>query len=221
VTGRHARSAGFTLLEMLVVLTLLAIFAVTLAGGLRFGVQAERHVGSKALSNDALWRAERFLGERLSAAQPVWVHAQPRGRVAFTGGPADMAFMAPTPQSFGGVGLAHYLLHVETDGHLARLSVRVSTARPGEAAPAPLGSAELLNGVLSIHFSYYGRTPDGSQFGWQSDWVDRHDMPQLISIHAEPSRADRQIPIDMMIRPRVDIGVECQLNVQTASCLGQ
>ena len=220
VSREDAGAWGFTLLEMLGVLALLAIFAVTLAGGLRFGGQAEQHVGSRALSNDAMWRAERFLRERLSVAQPIWVRGQPRGHVAFTGGPGDMVFFAPTPQSYGGVGFSRYVLRVETVGDVSRLLVSVATARPGEAEPELLGAAELVNGTLSIHFAYYGSLLGGGQFGWQPDWIDRTVMPQLISIRAQPKGADPTAVLDVTLRPRVDIDVPCQLNVQTVSCLG-
>ena len=212
--------SGFTLLEMLIVLALLAIFAATLAGSLRFGVTAEGHVSFRAASDDAVWRAERFLRDRLSDAQPVWIRDEHKGHVDFAGEANRMEFLAPTLQSFGGIGLSRYRLAVEMADAHARLLAQVLTAHPGDPGSRNIGSTVLLTDALSIRFAYYGKQKNDDHTAWQSSWNERGDMPELVSIHAENPAGEKGTVLDFAVRPRVDIDVDCELDVQTASCRG-
>jgi len=211
---------GFTLLEMLVVLALLCVFAVTLAGSLRFGVIAEGHVSGRAAAADAVWRAERFLRDRLSDAQPVWIRDERKGHVDFAGDANRMEFLAPTAQSLGGIGFSRYQLAVDTGNAHARLLARVLTAHPGDMELADIGSVVLLADALSIRFAYYGKQPKDGHAAWQPSWNERSDMPQLVSIRAEDPAGEKGTVIDVIVRPRIDIDVDCELDVQTASCRG-
>lgn len=197
---RAFRDGGFTLLELLVGVTLLAIFAVMLSGGFSFGLEADRQVNEGALTTDGMLRTAGFLRERIQLAQPIWVDSPNAGHVDFSGTESSLEFLAPTPQSLGGIGFLRYVFTVEADGSHRRLIGRVEPRElsPGQAA---LASSTLIYDASSVVFTYYGKRADGSTSAWQSSWIGRHDMPRLVAVRAISSGPIPQIVISLACTP--------------------
>jgi general secretion pathway protein J len=211
---------GFTLLEMLVAVTLLAIFAVALAGALRFGIRAEDHVSGTVFTEGRFARAESFLRERIGHAEPIWIPSTGRGHVAFRGDQTSMEFWAPTPQSLGGIGFIQYKLTTgQSTRALRLLSQVVQQATDGRAEP--LASTVLLDDVSELHFSYFGRMDKGEGSTWQQAWIDRTTLPQLIAVQAQSRGWGAASHLRLVIHPRIDIDAACQLDAQTMSCIGR
>src|SRR5579864_2460479 len=63
--------AGFTLLELLISLTLLAVLSAILFGGLRFGTRAWERSEVMASETDEIAIAQNFLRRQLSDAYPL------------------------------------------------------------------------------------------------------------------------------------------------------
>ena len=114
-TGRdgtsHLDAAGFTLLELLISLTLLAALSTILFGGLRFGTRAWERSEAQAAETDEIAVAQNFLRRQLSEAYPLVTTADPTGaRIYFEGGSDSLQFLAPAPAALAAGGRSRFAL---------------------------------------------------------------------------------------------------------------
>ena len=93
-----AGAAGFTLLELLVAITLLGLLMAALFGGLRLGARAWDIGAERIAAATRLQTAQQFIRTRLSEALPAFV-VLPDGEeiVAFQGTSEEMSFVGTLP----------------------------------------------------------------------------------------------------------------------------
>ncbi|VVQ01783.1 hypothetical protein PS910_03878 [Pseudomonas fluorescens] len=171
------RQAGFTLLEVLVVISLLGLLlglvGAALVGSNRAVAKAQRY----SADLDELRATQRFLRQSLSQVLPLSaLGADGKHTATFEGGADSVIFYAPLPSSVGG-GLYRQRLvrrdhRLETD--LARLDGRRLQAW-GEPQP-------LLDGVRSLELSYRGYSPLGKPTGWLREWPWPERVPQSVRV---------------------------------------
>ena len=94
--------AGFTLLELLVAMTLLGLLMMALFGGLQLGARVWE-VSERALDDEGRTLAvRRFLHDRLEQAFPVrHRHTEGSGGIIFSGDRTTLRFVSTMPDSLG------------------------------------------------------------------------------------------------------------------------
>ncbi len=178
---------GFTLLEIMIVLSLLGVL-LTLVGGALLGanravLKAQRYT----VSLDETRAAQQFLRTSISEALPLDVtedDSQTNG--FFTGSAQRMQFVATLPGVLGG-GIQRFTLQLA--GPEAHRDLQVAFARFESAAqasvPASRGEPQvLLKNVEDLQFSYRGISPKGQHTGWVSDWPWSQRLPHAVRIAA-------------------------------------
>ncbi|MGH6644657.1 MAG: prepilin-type N-terminal cleavage/methylation domain-containing protein, partial [Bradyrhizobium sp.] len=154
----YVRTAGFTLVEMLLALAILGLLSVLLFGGFRFGLRAWE-VGDRRLDRaDEIVVVQNFLRRELSQ-----IIAIPQGLgqpLAFWGEPKSVMFLAPLPErgNLGGI-YALKIASAPAGSDEAPLVMAWQLFRPDmdlSQGMAPGQTYPLLTGVESISFSYYG-----------------------------------------------------------------
>ncbi len=194
-TGRGGE-AGFTLLELLVMLVVLGLLLAGLSQGLRFGLLAwrtEAHVQAAHGELDALDRTLRHLVEALepgTATTPSSLRGEPV-RMSFTTTLPAAASALPTR-------LADVTLYLDSAHRLVlgwtphRHALRVGVAPP----PA---EEVLLTGVAALRLAYAA----SSGGGWQDSWTSPYP-PALIRLRLVfPAGDPRRWP-DLVAAPRRD-----------------
>ena len=93
--------AGFTLLELLIAMTLMSLLSVGIVMSLRVGLSAMNKTDTKLMANRRVTSVERILEQQISAAMPVTADCQPRGeappgRISFFQGEAASMRLAST-----------------------------------------------------------------------------------------------------------------------------
>jgi general secretion pathway protein J len=183
-----SRQCGFTLLEVLGALALLALLLVGVYGGVRSAIHGVRS-GSAAINRiDEIGSAQRFLRSELSQAlaQPIKHndHGQP---VYFSGSEHEMRYVAPLPGYLGKLGPQLQVLKLVDDGKGGqRLELQLSLLPPDGQPPKPLGDPQvLLDHVEKGSFDYRGRDALNRVLPWSSDWADGTRMPQLVRIRLQ------------------------------------
>ena len=114
--SRRVGQAGFTLLELLIAMTLMGMILVLLFGGLRLGVRSWDASQRQVDTLNSVRSVENFLRREISLTYPyVWKNT-PGQRVAFLGERNKLSFVAQLPTRVGGGGAVRHFGRAGTTG---------------------------------------------------------------------------------------------------------
>lgn len=183
------RAAGFTLLEVLAALVLLAILLVGVYSGVRTAAHSVRSGTATIERIDQIRAAQQFLRRELaqSMAQPIG-HTDRGEPVFFEGSEHQMRYVAPLPGYLGRLGPQLQQLDLQDDGHGGmRLVLSLALLPPDGSPPKPLGDSQvLIDHLKQGRFSYSGMDAKGQLMPWSASWPDGRSLPQLVSIKLQP-----------------------------------
>jgi general secretion pathway protein J len=200
---------GFTLLELLVAITLLGLLMTGILGGVRLGARAWE-TGAVRLEDDArLLAVEQFLRSRLKGALPLYREdASGEIRLTFSGLADELAFVGTLPGPLA-PGLHQFTLGLREDDegvrHLSIAWQRLPAAdAEGVDDQAGAGRRDLLANVEAVAFDYYGAPDRGQQAAWQEQWSSDDVLPTLVRLRIELPEGDRRWFPDLIVRPMID-----------------
>jgi general secretion pathway protein J len=181
---------GFTLLELLIALTLLGLILVLLFGGLRLGVRSWDSVQKQVDTLNSVRSVENFLRREMERIYPYrWKTGPALQRFAFVGERHKLQFVAPLPSRIGAGGLYAIALELEQTGSGRRLTwkhVPVDPSMQDFATLEPVKEMQLvgteLNSVDDIWLTYFGRETETAAPRWVDRWDSVVTMPMLIRI---------------------------------------
>jgi general secretion pathway protein J len=217
MSGTPERAAGFTLLELLVGLTLLGFVGVLMLTGYQVAVKAWQGIDQRGHAAQELQLVQDFLRQRLSQTYPAFTGDQPGSRmIDFAGQPDSLEFLAPLPLRFGAADIVRYQLKVAD--HALQLVWRMDRPEPQRPSPFP---TILLDNVAVASFAYFGGTEVDATPRWQTSWMERRELPRLIRIRLV--RADGRFSDwpDLIVPLRLTAGVECNFDLVDARCRNQ
>ncbi|MEO9078091.1 MAG: prepilin-type N-terminal cleavage/methylation domain-containing protein [Rhodanobacter sp.] len=205
------RAAGFTLLEVLAALALLALLLVGVYSGIRTATHSV-HSGTVAIDRiDQLRSAQQFLRRELaqSVTEPI-AHTEQGEPIYFQGSAHEMRYVAPMPGYLGKLGpqLQQLQLVDDSAGGL-RLELRLALLPPDGKLPQPLGEPQVLfDHIKQGSFSYRGVDTRGVAAPWSPIWSDGRIQPQLVRIQLQPQGRDRWplFEVPLRIRPPQTLG---------------
>lgn len=200
---------GFTLLELLVAITLLGLLMTGVLGGLRLGARAWE-TGAVRLEDGArLLTVQQFLRSRLQGAVPLYT-ADRTGetRLAFTGEADQVTFVGTLPGPLA-PGLQRFTLGLrEDDDGLRHLAIawRLMPAGDGDAGDGAgaAGRRDLFRSIESVSLAYFGSREGEQQPSWQDTWIEEGVLPTLIQLHLDLPEGDRRWFPDIVVRPMID-----------------
>ena len=205
--------AGFTLVELLVALTLLGLVSVVLFGGLRFGTRAWEAGNTRAERLAQVQAVQGVLRRRIAqAVLPEDAGAESAfsdSPAAFAGAEDSLRFVALVPSRIGVGGFYLFELSVADDGDGARLELAWRLFRPDqpgdldEPEPGLGGRRVLIEGIEEAKFGYYGAERAGAAAEWRERWDGADGLPALIALKvAFPAGDPRSWP-DLVVAPRL------------------
>ena len=205
--GRQ-RERGFTLLELIVSLTLMALIAVVLSGGLRFGASVWRAGDAQADRLSELQAIQGFVRRQLGRAEPVRKSARVSGReIFFSGEPDAVRFVAILPAHLGIPGF-HQLEIREAPGREGRrlmLDMRLfQTDRDGDAFTGEPRERILLDGIAAAEFAYFGTTEKDQPPSWRNQWQGADRLPSLVRLRVRFADGDRRFWPELVVPTRIE-----------------
>ncbi len=203
------RQNGFTLLELLIALTLVTLIVTLLFGGIRLGNRSWSAVEEKAERYAEMRLIWRFVHERLGQARAVRYQTdEGDSELLFYGDGEAVEFISPMPAHLGVSGLYIIRLHqvgkelkmtrwlyhpdlMEDSGSLPEWrSLKESSRDPGEG---PMDMREyysqsvLVEDVKSFGIEYFGVAEGETDPDWRDEW-EEPELPKLLRIEVDTQK---------------------------------
>lgn len=202
-------SGGFTLLELLVAMTLLGLLMTALFGGLRLGTRVWE-ASDRVLDDESrVLTIQRFLRDRLEQTFPA-KHRDDDGNgpIVFSGDRTSLRFASTMPDSLGpGPFIMELALQHGPNQEAAHdLTLRWQTIGTDEDDVADATDQRVLvSDLATIAFAYFGAKDDAKgPPGWHASWQDQERLPDLIRLEVGSGEGASTEWPPLIVSPRVN-----------------
>ena len=194
------REGGFTLLETLIAVTVLALLMIGLSQGVRTGYEFWSAQGRRIGEVGELDSTARLLRSLLTGIpiRPAAAGATPLS-IGLEGGGGQLAFVGDLPSGFGGSRRSDITISLR--GGQLMLTWTPHRHEQGVAQPTVSSEVELIRGVENLEFAYWAAT-GGAAPGWMSEWTSPA-LPELIRIRLRFGKGDRRRWPDLIAAPQL------------------
>lgn len=199
-TFRHAM--GFTLIEVLIAMTLLSIMVVLLFTSMRICAQSWEQGENKITDVNEVAVVYNFFQRHLSLAIPLWndflTQNDPNAAsqlesggltenenkiFSFQGKKQFLQFVSAFPASAGRSGMQLFSIQPQQQDGEQVINVTLTPFFPvAEGEEWRPEEVVLLRHVSDFTLSYFGAADAGSDGSWQDEWLEKDVQPQLVKI---------------------------------------
>jgi len=178
------RDAGFTLLELLVALTLLALVIAAVPGLVRMAGRSIQIAGELTRSHADV-AALDAIADKLSEARPLTIQQDDGSRrIQFWGTEDSVRFVAPGVVGDSGGLLTYELGLTQNRAGQPVLALTRVPFTPDESDGQPSGGDVRMPmpATRRLAFRYYGPQGDDATPTWSDRWEQTTSLPQLVEI---------------------------------------
>jgi prepilin-type N-terminal cleavage/methylation domain-containing protein len=205
-----ANERGYSLVELLVVVALMGIVAVTMSGGIQFGARVWERTGTTVEALEQAQGAQAQLREALSSIAPSHIDPARPNDDAFAGRAEQMSFTTSTTM-LPGSGSKRIVLKTVRAGNNVLLELEWRQDRGARAG----GRQSLVHGATEISFTYGAIAPSGA-ITWSDIWPADAGLPALIRVRAKLG-GGASWP-DLIVRPQIDRAAQCEFDPLSLEC---
>ena len=166
------KQSGFTLLELLVGLTLMILLVVLLASSMRSGLDVTRRVETRATDTQAMVAAHEAFQDIIETAFPSRSTDAHGASMRFDGTTSGLELLGPSraepPAGLISRGLTPLGLVISND----RMALTRARAERRVIAALPPGAV----------FSYFGATQRDQAAEWREEWIGQRTFPSLVRL---------------------------------------
>jgi general secretion pathway protein J len=185
--GRRARLRGFTLVEILVVMSLLSVVMLALGSALRTIAQTEERIDERLERADEMRIAAAFLRSTLERVSARKVTPPPPAAtgVLFAAGTNSVAWVGVMPARYGAGGRAFFRLGLESNGADVGLVIRFVPWADAPDFPdwSRAESRVLVRHVTGVALRFQDAQPSPPQ--WSPDWAPKDRLPDRLQLEIE------------------------------------
>lgn len=175
----RARTRGFTLLELLLALGIVAVLVVIVSGGLRIGLTAWQRGEERTAKLDRARSLVVLLEHALAGTYPyrVTLETQQEVRILFDGRPDRLTFATLSPPLPSGPTTAFCAVSLAADG--GRFALR-QQALPNQLVLDRMDPMLVDTQTTAVRFRYLGQDPEAWQDAW--DITKEDTLPRAVEI---------------------------------------
>lgn len=188
--GRKDRlQRGFTLIEVMLAMTIFALISTVLYGAFALGHSAVEKSQRSFEKNQKLRAIDELLGSYIRSAYPY--RSSPQGAaILFVGEQADLTFVSSFSRAMGGRGMAKVRLFWEGDENRAgvlrleeQVPVRIPNEEDSEEDEGISNGLVVREGVKDFRITYLD--PQSDEDKWEERWDarERNSLPRAVRLN--------------------------------------
>ena len=180
-----SHQCGFTLIEVLIAMTLLSIMVVLLFSSLKICADSWEKGESKITDVNEVAVVYNFFQRHLSIAKPLWNDLSEEEKVfSFKGKAQSLQFISSFPASAGRSGLQLFSLDLQEEDNEQVIKVTITPFFPvAEGEEWHKEEVTLIKHVTEFSMAYFGSIDGVSEGSWQEEWLDIDFLPRLVKIN--------------------------------------
>lgn len=177
------QQSGFTLLEVMIAMTLLSIMVTLLFSSLKVGAESWNKGENKIAEVNEKAVVYQFFKHHLPATRPLWDDFSQEGRVfSFQGEHDKLQFVSVFPASASRTGIQLFEVRLER-GEVGRILVALKPFYPLiEEQAWEQDDVVLLEKVEKFEIKYFDKQLPGSEGEWKNSWQEKERLPALVKI---------------------------------------
>lgn len=194
---RIQKEQGFTLLELLISMTLFLLVIVILGGALRLGF---RSISAGEKRMDVLERSRTSYGivmAQLQSSAPLTYDDEDGAKKFYLKGDAAHLQFATNQSIWGGEKgcvIVAYRLETGTEGQ----SVLYASERPVDREEVQ--EIKLFDDLKTLSFSYFGRDATEEEGKWTEEWSDSTRYPEQIKVSLSRGGGEEKLLVPLYAR---------------------
>ena len=201
------RARGFTLIEVLLAITLLSTIMALAVGGLRAAQRASTSGEALIEQTNNLRVVHQFVRRQLSQAQAMIIEQDEGDEVPirFIGGRDWVRFVAPMPGylSYGGLYVQQFSIEPGTNGReLVFYFAMLNGYEPGEIEANE--GVVLIEDINGGEFWYLGEDIETNQPTWSNDWEEVDALPLAVELDLDLIRDNGMVWPTVSAPVRID-----------------
>ncbi len=181
-------ATGFTLVEMLIALTLMSLILTTLFSGLYGTSRMWSRSEILAEQNDATRIGQSLMRRLISETVPITRLDGHKPALLFQGEKDALRWVAPLPSQAGGAGLYWLGLALHANAHGKSELILTYIPLLPETPPSAVSieddheSVVIIDAVEGMEIAYYGSTQEDLPPRWQESWTVIDRLPMSVRI---------------------------------------
>ena len=179
---------GFTLIEVLIAMTLLSIMMVLLFTSLKICADSWGKGENKITDVNEIAVVYNFFQRDLSGAKPLWNDSTAEQQTeektfSFQGKAQSLQFVSAFPASAGRPGLQLFSLNLLEEDNDQVIKVTLTPfLPPSEGEEWPKEEVTLIKHVTGFTMAYFGSEDGVSEGTWTEEWLNKNVLPRLVKI---------------------------------------
>lgn len=217
---RRASQAGFTLIEMMVALALVALMSVSIFESLRLAQRSYKQVVQEGSASWEVFSNQRLIRTMIESAYPQGSG----GGDAIYGLQGDkerLAVTAPAPSAAGHGQLRYEIFLASASQGKRDLVIRWNSASAMDVTAEARATQEVLaEDVVAIEWSYRAQSVSGDLWNaeWHDSWNHTHALPSLLRLRVKFGSRDTRSWPDLVIAPKLTDNARCVFDMVSRRC---
>jgi general secretion pathway protein J len=212
-----SRDAGYTLVELLASLVIIAMASAMMFSGISTGRRVWERSDTANVAGEGISGAQLLLRGRIERAFPATRYDKIPTYADFFGASNGVSFLAPPRDIHAPQALMRYTLSLAPNGDLVLNDLSDVAADPKAAGETLV----LLHNVQQLDIAYFGVLPPDNAPSWHDQWQFRAALPLLMRVRVQFPPDDGRSWPELLIKPFATVDSMCVLTVMTGKCRGR